>query len=268
MKLVHKPLTRWISAACAFATLTTLVSTQAQQPEYTRHFDPAKGFKSAQANLTEIFLQIAGSLECYGSPEPYLRHMQKEHARIDQLFEQKIGKPHPSRMPSHMTVAYVDRLVRNWNTLSTPLGLEPFAKEIGRCMREGIMGTRLSGTLAVQIFNEHQQQVAKKMAGGPGPALGFNELKARLSRELELDREKIDMTGYDLPRRDAVSYALILDGVFKKKFRDIDAVAKPEKAPLLKETTLGVFLDLGYMAQSELEIGILDSGLKQVTSGQ
>lgn len=242
----------------------TLVAAQAQQPEYTRHFDPAKGFKSAQANLTEIFLQIAGSLECYGSPEPYLRHMQKEHARIDRLFEQKMGKPHPSRMPGHMTEAYVDRLVKNWNTLSAPLGLEPFAKEIGRCMREGIMGTRLSGTLTVQIFNEHQQQVAEKMAGGHGPAPGFNELKARLARELEFDREKIDMTGYDLPRRDAVSYALILDGVFKKKFRDVDAVAKPEKAEQIKQSVREWFLDLGYMAESELEAGILASGLSQL----
>ena len=34
------------------------------KPEYPASFDPAQGFRPAQADLTEVFLQIAASLEC------------------------------------------------------------------------------------------------------------------------------------------------------------------------------------------------------------
>lgn len=251
---------------CLLTLLTAVLPASAQEPEYLKHYDPHKGFKPSQANLTEIFLQIAGSLEFHGSPEAYLRHMQQEHARVSRLFEQKIGKAHTSRMPSHMTEAYVDRLVKNWNTLSPPLGLEAFAKEIGRCTREGIMGTRLSGTLAVQIFNQHQSQVAGRMSGNSTQAAGFDELKARIARDLEFGKDDIDMAGYEVTRRDAVRYAYVIDGKFRGLSKKIDATIKPEKTALIKEAVAGMFIDLGYMAQSELEIGILQSGLDQMQS--
>jgi hypothetical protein len=244
--------------------LLATTASSAQQPEYLQHFDPAKGFKPAQANLTEIFLQIAGSLEFYGSPEPYLRHMQEEHKRIDRLYEEKTGKPHTSRMPSQMTDAYIDRLIRNWNTLSKPLQLDAFAKEIGRCMREGIMGTRLSGTFAVQILNEHQKLVAAQMQGTSSQQVGFEDLKKRLEHDLEFDKKTVTTVGYDVPRRDAVRYALVIDGEFHEMFDKIDSIAKPEKAAQIKEAMSGAFLDLGYMAESELEIAILESALKRL----
>ena len=60
------------SLAC-FACVALLfcgVSAKAEpKPEYLASFDPAKGFKPAQRDLTEVFLQIAGSLEANGSPE-------------------------------------------------------------------------------------------------------------------------------------------------------------------------------------------------------
>jgi len=41
-------------------------------------------------------------------------------------------------------------------------------------------------------------------------------------------------------------------------------VAKPEKAEPIKRAIKGAFLDLGYLAESELEIAILESALKQL----
>ena len=264
MKLVHKPLTRWFSVGCALFALFALTPAKAQQPEYLQHFDPAKGFKSAEPNLTRIMLQIAGSLECYGSPEPYLRHMQQEHARVSRLFEAKMGKQHNSRMPSHMTDAYVDRFVKNWNVLSAPLGLDAFTKEIGRCMREGIMGTRSSGTMAVEIFNQHQKLVVAKMRGENSAEAGFDELKARLVHDLEFDKETVDTLGYETTRRDAVRYTLVIKDRFTQMFEKVDSIAAtPQKAEQIKQSITEWFLDLGYLAQSELEIGILDSGLNQ-----
>ena len=263
MKLVHKPLTRWIPALCASLAMLVSATVAAQQPEYLRHFDPAKGFKPAQTNLTDIVLQIAGSMEATGSPEGYIRHMQAEHERISALYQAKSGKPHKSRMPSHMTAEYVNVAIKNWNTLSVPLELDAFAREIGRCVREGVKGTRLTGTLAVQIFNEHQAKVADQMRGTSSEKVGFAELRDRLAQELEYGRP-INTSGYVTTRRDAVSYASVIADRFERMSDRIKSVAKPEKAELLNGAVGNMFLDLGYLAQSELEIGILESALKQL----
>ena len=47
----------------AFTFIALLTALGADRPEYFASFDPAKGFKPAQDNLTQVFLQIAGSLE-------------------------------------------------------------------------------------------------------------------------------------------------------------------------------------------------------------
>lgn len=265
MKLIHKSLMPLIPATCIFFLPPfPLANAQESNPPYLTHYDPSKGFKPAQANLSEVFLQIAGSLECHGSPEPYLRHMQKEHARISALYTQKTGKEHPGRMPSHLTDAYIDQLVRNWNTLSPPLQLEPFAKEIGRCAREGIMGTRLSGTYAVQIFNEHQKLVAAKMRGESTQPAGFEELRQRVEKELLFGQLGASAEGYEITRRDAVSYALVITDQFWRKSEQIRAAAQPEKAAQINRSLMEWFLDVGYVAQSELEIGILESAVRQL----
>ncbi len=263
MKLVHKWLTPLISGLGTFLIFLAVASmthnAEGQNPLV--HYHPSEGFKPAQANLTEAVLQMAESLEYHGSPEPYLRHIQKEHARVSKLYEQKTGKALPNHLPPHMTEAYLNKLIENWNLLSKPLGLSEFAKQIGGYMREGIMGTRLSGTLAVQIFNEHQKQVAARMRGDTTKPAGFEQLRIRLQHDLEFGKDTINTDGYETTRRDAVSYASFIDGAFRTKFRAIEAAAKPEKAALIKEVVAGVFLDLGHMVQSELEIAILESAL-------
>ena len=94
----------------AFILTCQTASFAADRSEYLASFDPAKGFKPAQTDLTEIFLQIAGSLEYYGSPEPYLRHMAKEHERIEALYLQKNGKAPTSHRPAYMTDEYINHL--------------------------------------------------------------------------------------------------------------------------------------------------------------
>ena len=153
----------------------------ADRPEYLASFDPAKGFKPAQTDLTEIFLQIAGSLECYGSPEPYLRHMAKEHERIEALYLQKRGKSPTSYRPAFMTGEYINRLSKNWNLLSPKLGLEPFAKEVGNTMRDAIKGTRGTGTIIVEIFNQHQARVFDEMTGKAAQDADFEALRSQLT---------------------------------------------------------------------------------------
>lgn len=236
---------------------------EAAPQAFSAPFDPAKGFKPAQPNLTEIFLQIAGSLEATGSPESYIRHMQAEHKRVSALFSQKTGKPHNSRMPSHLTDEYLDRVIRNWNTLSKPLGLDAFAKDVGDLTREGIMGTRLTGTTAVAMFNEHQKQVAAKMSGRSADGADFEALRKRFLTDLEYGTN-VSTKGYETSRRDAVSYASIIDDRFVKLFKKIDAAFKPEKTATVKEVVSGIFLDLGYLAQSELEIAILESAIERM----
>lgn len=236
----------------------------AQTPEYLRHYNPATGFKPAQTSLAEIFLQIAGSLEHHGSPEPYLRHMQKEHARVSALYTAKTGKVHPSRMPAHLSDASIDQIVKNWNTLSPPLQLDAFAKEIGRCTREGFMGTRLTGTLAVEICNQHQKLVLASMKGESTERAGFEELRQRMETELKFGQLGASAEGYETTRRDAVSYALVITDQFHRMSDRIVAAAKPEKAAQINRSLQEWFLDLGYLAHSELEIGILESALRQL----
>mgnify|MGYP000959199671 CR=1 FL=1 len=263
MKLVQKSLMAGMLGICGILFAASAANAQdPSQPEYTAHYNPAKGFKPAQANLTEIFLQLAGSLEHHGSPESYIRHMQKEHERVSRLYEQKTGKKHNSRLPSHMTDDYVERLIRNWNVLAAPLGLSDFAKEIGDFAREGIMGTRLSGTIAVELFNQHQKSVLALMTGESTAPAGFEELRMMLVEKLEFGKEMVSTKGYETSRRDAVSYASSITDRFIKMFKKIDEVANPSKAGLMKEAVLGVFLDLGHLAQSELEIGILELSLR------
>lgn len=264
-----KPLTisflRCIAAMLALAGFAPLSwSTETEQPEYRQFYNPDKGFNPAQANLTEIFLQIAGSLEHHGSPEPYLRHMQAEHKRVSALFQKTTGKPLPSKMPPHMSDEHIDLVIKNWNVLAQPLQLQPFTKEIGRCAREGIRGTRMTGTVAVQFFNEHQKAVADAMQGKSRLVPSFPDLRTRLIHELEFDKKAVNVKGYETSRRDAVRYSLVIKDAFERKFDDINRLAKEEKAAKLKEALQGWFMDLGFLAQTELELGILDSALRQL----
>ena len=154
MKLVHNPLTPWISAICAIAIAFPCAATaQDREQAGPDHYQPANGFKPAQTNLTEIFLQLADSLEHHGSPEPYIRHMQSEHKRISALYEQKTGDPHKGRMPSYMTEEYLNRFIANWNALSSKLGLDQLAKDAARCAHNAIQGPQGTGTFVILILH-------------------------------------------------------------------------------------------------------------------
>jgi hypothetical protein len=229
-----------------------------QPPEYLQSFDPQKGFKPAQKDLTEIYLQIAGSLEFYGSPEPYLRHMASEHKRIDAKYLRKYGKRPASCRPENLTDDYLDVFSRFWKFLSPGLELESFAKEIGNTMRDGIRGTRGSGTLIVEIFNEHQNQALDAMAGKGSKRADFEALRAEFTTRLELDKESVDDRNYSVPRRDAVRSAFIMRGITTKLYRKIDDALKPADALRIKTVLSAIFIDVGKMAESEFEIGIAE----------
>lgn len=109
-------------------------------PPYAAYFDPAKGFAPVNANLAKAFLKLAGSLEFYGTPEPYIRRVMAEHARIDAEFHARGGKG--SSRPVYLTDDYLNRLITNWNTISKPLKLDEFCREAGRNMRYAILGSK------------------------------------------------------------------------------------------------------------------------------
>lgn len=235
----------------------------AERPEFFAAFDPAKGFKPAQDNLTQVFLQMAGSLEFYGSPEPYLRHVADEHKRIEALYLRKNGKAPRSYRPAYMTDDFIDRLAANWKLLSPKLGLEPYAKDVGHMMRDAIKGTRGTGTILIDIFNQHQARVLDQMAGKGGAPADFETLKAQLITRLELDKAVVDEERYEIAHRDAVSFALGIDGVTKKLFKRLDQGLKPADAEGVKAILTSIILDVGQMAQSELEAGIAEWAVKR-----
>ena len=163
----------------------------AATPPAQSAFNTAKGFKPAQGDLTEIFLQIAGSLEAYGSPEPYLRHILKEDARIRELYRRQRNSSPRTFFPAYMTEDYITRFSANWNLLSPKIGLEPFAKEIGHLMGDAIHGTRGTGTIIVEIFNAHQAKVFDHMAGKNRTLADFETLRSELTTRLELDKTSV-----------------------------------------------------------------------------
>ena len=238
----------------------------AEKPEYLDSFNPAKGFKPAQRDLTEIFLQLAGSLEQYGSPEPYLRHIAQEHARIESLYRRKFGTEPKSYRPAYMTDEYLNRLAANWNLLSPKLGLEPFAKDVGHMMRDAIKGTRGTGTVIVEIFNKHQDRVLDSMTGKGRQAAHFETLRTELVARLELDRKGVDESRYEIARRDAVSFALGIHGTTMKLFKRLAAGLKPADAERVKTVITSIFMDVGAMAQSELQAGISAWGFEKLSA--
>ena len=253
-------------AAMLLALLLPIVAIASERPEYLASFDPAKGFKPAQTDLTEIYLQLAGSLEFYGSPEPYLHHMQAEHERIETKYQRKYGRVPQSHRPAQLTAESLTRVCSNWKTLSPKLGLERLTKDIGHLMRNAIKGTRNTGTIIVEIFNQHQARVFGSMAGKGDEHADFDALKSELVTQLELDKSDVNEERYEIPRRDAVSYAVIIHGITTKLFNKLDANLKPVDAGNIKAAILSVFDDVGRMAQSELEAGIAEWALESKTA--
>ena len=241
MKLVHKSLTPWfltISTAMIFIALTVFSQDQGKPPS-TAFYNPEKGFKPAQTNLTEIFLQLAGSLEHHGSPEPYIRHVQAENQRISLLVEQKIGKPYCG-MPAHMSDEYLNQFITNWNALSTKLALDELAKEAGKGTRNVLRGSRDTGTFVIAIINTHQEEVVQTMKGKSKNG-SFEILQARLGTEL----------GFTVPN------PIPLSG------EGIAALVEREKA-LTEEERKEYAALLKYERFYKVKFGALDSFYKRV----
>lgn len=240
----------------------------ADKPEHLASYNPGKGFKSAQRDLSEVFLQLAGSLEAHGSPEPYLRHIAAEHNRIEALYRVKFRKNPQSYRPEQITDAYLDRFTNNWKVLAGQLPLEPWAKEFGHLMRDALLGTRGTGTIIVKILNHHQQSVLDAMSGKGERAADFESLRTQLVRELELDKKTVDEGKYEVARRDAVRCAIIIHGITTKLFGKIDADYKEEDAKRIKAFLVKTILNTAEAAHSELEAGISEWALGKLSSAQ
>ena len=154
----------------------------------------------------------------------------------------------------------------NWKLLAPKLGLEPYAKEIGNDMREAIKGTRGTGTIIVEIFNRHQGKVVDSMAGKGGQGADFEALRSELVNRLELDKRDVNEWQYEVNRRDAVSYAVVMHGITMKLFAKIDQGLKPADAGRMKAAITSVFMDTGRMAQSELEAGLSEWAFQKQTT--
>ncbi len=112
----------------------------AEPQPYAGHFNPDEGFKPAQRSFQKIFLQMAGSFEANGTPEPYFRHVVAEYVRIDAKYKKATGKGVSCRH-DYFTDEYIEKLIRNWNNMAKPLSLEPLVRQSGRDMRYAIMGS-------------------------------------------------------------------------------------------------------------------------------
>jgi len=107
---------------------------------YLKHYDPQKGFRPASRSLTTAFLKLAASLEHHGSPEPYIRYVLAEHARIDGKYRKATGKASSAR-PEYFTDEYLANLLSNWKKLEKPLQLDQLCRDSGRYMRHAIRGS-------------------------------------------------------------------------------------------------------------------------------
>ena len=150
--------------------------TVAQEP----HYDPDSGFRPAQTNLTEISLQLAGSLEHHGSPIPYLRHVGAEHDRIATTYRERLGKEMAPYLPAYMDDEYIDGLAGSWDELSPKLELERLASRSGAMMSLAIEGEDGQGTSLVLLFNQHQDRIFEEMVSGDLRTVGFEQLKEGL----------------------------------------------------------------------------------------
>jgi len=251
---------------CALAIICSPFSSSASDAEYLQSFDPAKGFKPAQRDLTEVFLQLAGSLESYGSPIPYVKHVAAENRRVEEIYRAKNKKTPPTFRPAHMTDEYINRTAANWDLLSPKIGLEPFAKEFGHMMRDAIKGTRGTGTILVDIFNEHQSAVFSGFTGKSSDHAGFEALKTELVKQLELEKSSIEEGRYEVARRDAVRCAIIIREITTKLFVKLDKGLQPAAAESVKAVLRGVIMETGMMAQSELEIGIAEWAMSEAST--
>lgn len=331
MKLVQKSLTALFCALIAALPQLAFTQEPAESQEYLPFYNPAKGFKPAQADLTEIFLQLAGSLEANASPEPYIRHVLTEQQRISKRYEARNGKPLPNHLPAYMTAEYVDQFIANWKLLEPKLKLDNLSRDAGLCVRQAIRGAQGSGTMLVPIFDRHRQLVTESLQTTE-PKVGFRQLRYILNIELNLGKigkdpslagivkrepslseaerkefaaliarerftkadfpslerfyggpyDKLSEDGKDelsqrvwggvfgtlsdartaSSRKEVVKYCRLLQQRFEELYAALDASLKAAQAQQIKAVISSVVIDIGALAQAELELGIIAASLK------
>lgn len=129
----------YLNALIAIIFLLIALNQRGQSTE--KFYDPSKGFKPAQSSLTQIMLQLAGSLEHHGSPEPYIRHVIAEHKRIDAKYAKATGKTKGSSRPAYLTDEKVEILLNNWKRIEKPLQFNDMCRKCGVYMRHAIQGS-------------------------------------------------------------------------------------------------------------------------------
>ncbi len=245
--------------------LPTTTATAADKPESPASFDHAKGFKPAQSDLTAVFLQIAGSLEYYGNPEPYLRHMKAEHERIEAKYQKQLGKSQRSLCPSYMDAAYFDRFAANWQHIAPQLGLESLAKNTGHLMQLAINGQDGKGTLLIEVFNEHQHQTYMALTNKkPISVPGFEVLKAEIVKCARLDDSPLPVANFSADQQKVVQPANQIHGDFLKIFSALDAGLPATDAQKVKTVLLSIVTDVGRMAESELEVAVVEDSIDEL----
>jgi hypothetical protein len=241
------------------------VAVAADKPEYLASFDPAKGFKPAQSDLTEVFLQIAGSLEAYGSPEPYLRHMKDEHARIEGKYRQRFDGTSKAYWPAYVDDAYLERVEANWKLLDPKLKLETLAKNTGRLMRSAIQEAQGNGdALLVGILSQHQKRVYAAMTGKGSEPTDFDALKTELTSRLGLDKAPVQVAS-NLSPSTALGCVNAIHADFARRFAAVDAGLKPADAERVKAALSSLCVDVGRTAQAELEAATVEGALDRTS---
>jgi hypothetical protein len=240
----------------------------AEKPEYLASFDPVKGFKPAQSDLTEVFLQLAGSLEYHGSPEPYLRHMKAEHTRIEAKYRQRFGRASKAYWPAYMSDEYFEQFAANWKMMAPKLGLEALSKRTGNLMRDAINGTRGNGTMLVEIFNRHQAKAFDALAGKSRDPANFDALKKELIDRLYLGQAVIHDEHFTMKQRDAVDFVIGIQGSINDLFAKLDTRMSTADASQIKATIISIYIDTGRAAQAELESAIVETALDRQSAAK
>lgn len=103
---------------------------------YKDFYDPAVGFEELDADLVDVFIKIAGSLEHHQSPEPYLRYVLAEYqSRSSRMGQGRMGDVEPI-----LTEEYVDGIMASWNQMREPLQMDEFARLSGIYLRHAVLG--------------------------------------------------------------------------------------------------------------------------------
>ena len=123
-----------------------------------------------------------------------------------------------------------------------------------------------NGTTLVEIFNQHQANVFDSLAGKSREPADFDILKKELVARLYLDQSVIHDTCFTMAQRDAVDFTHSIHGLVIELFNKLDAKLNPSEATEIKAAITSVFIDVGRVAQAELEEASLESALDDLYS--